>query len=27
VKWTFENANARGRLQWWGFELLDYKLQ
>jgi len=28
VKWTFENANPRGRrLQWWGFELLDYKVQ
>jgi hypothetical protein len=27
VKWTFENSTFRGRVQWWGFELVDYKLQ
>lgn len=27
VKWTFENAGPRGRVQWWGWELLDYKVQ
>ena len=27
VKWTFENSTFRGRVQWWGFELIDYKLQ
>ena len=27
VKWTFENSNFRGRLQWWGFELMDYKVK
>ena len=27
VKWTFENWNFRGRVQWWGMELLEYKVQ
>jgi hypothetical protein len=27
VKWTFENSTFRGRVQWWGFELVDYKVQ
>ena len=27
VKWTFESSSRRGRIQWWGFELMDYKLQ
>lgn len=27
VKWTFENAGMRGRIEWWGFELLEYKLK
>jgi hypothetical protein len=27
VKWTFENHGFRGRIQWWGFELVDYKVQ
>ena len=27
VKWTFENNTPRGRQQWWGWELLDYKVQ
>jgi hypothetical protein len=27
VKWTFENWNFKGRVQWWGLELLEYKVQ
>ena len=27
VKWTFENWSFRGRNQWWGLELLEYKVQ
>jgi len=27
VKWTFENWNFRGRIQWWGLELLEYQVQ
>ena len=27
VKWTFENSTFRGRVQWWGFELVGYKVQ
>jgi hypothetical protein len=27
VKWTFENWNFRGRIQWWGLELLEYKVE
>ncbi|HET7672116.1 MAG TPA: hypothetical protein VFK84_17040 [Burkholderiales bacterium] len=27
AKWTFENHGFRGRIQWWGFELVDYKVQ
>jgi len=27
VKWTFETWNFQGRLQWWGWELVGYKLE
>jgi hypothetical protein len=27
VKWTFENWTFKGRNQWWGLELLEYKVQ
>ena len=27
VKRTFENHGVRGRNQWWGFELVEYKVQ
>ena len=27
VKWTYENWNFRGKNQWWGQELLEYKVQ
>lgn len=27
VKWTFENSTFKGRNQWWGLELLEYKVQ
>ena len=27
VKWTYENSTFRGRNQWWGLELLEYKVQ
>ncbi len=27
VKWTFENSTFRGRNQWWGLELMEYKVQ
>jgi hypothetical protein len=27
VKWTYEARSFKGRLQWWGWELVDYKLR
>jgi hypothetical protein len=27
VKWIFESRGFRGRIEWWGLELADYRLQ
>ena len=27
VKWTFEASSFKGRIQWWGWEMVGYKLQ
>ena len=27
VKWTFEASSFKGRIQWWGWEMVSYQLQ